>query len=155
MFLENIEGLDDIDKKILELLSENARMSYVDISEIINLSRVAVKLRIQILEEKGVIEKYTIIINPQKISNTFSAYFELSLDPAYYKEGIDFLKANNSITQIYQVLGNTKFHIHAVLNGEEDLKNLLDEVIYKTPGLRDVYFNSIANRIKDIKNIRL
>ena len=41
-----LDGLDVIDKRIVELLTENARMSYVDIGKEVNLSRVAVKARI-------------------------------------------------------------------------------------------------------------
>ena len=63
-----LNGLDELDQKIIQLLIENARISYSDIGEKIGISRVAVKARIQSLEKKGVIEEYTTIINPQKIS---------------------------------------------------------------------------------------
>ena len=56
MFLGN---LDDTDQKIITLLTENARMSYSDIGVRVGLSRVAVKSRIQALEERGIIEEYT------------------------------------------------------------------------------------------------
>ena len=59
MFLGN---LDDTDQKIITLLTENARMSYSDIGVRVGLSRVAVKSRIQALEERGIIEEYTTII---------------------------------------------------------------------------------------------
>ena len=63
-----LEGLDALDQQIVSLLIENARLSYSDIGERVGLSRVAVKSRIQALEQRGVIEEYTTIINPQKIS---------------------------------------------------------------------------------------
>ena len=50
----NVRKVDEIDKKILFLLSENARISYVDIGKEVNLSRVAVKSRIDNLEENGI-----------------------------------------------------------------------------------------------------
>jgi DNA-binding Lrp family transcriptional regulator len=65
MYLDN---LDELDQKIIQLLIENARISYSDIGEKTGISRVAVKARIQALEKKGVIEEYTTIINPQKVS---------------------------------------------------------------------------------------
>ena len=43
----------------------------------IGISRVAVKARIQALENKGIIEEYTTIINPQKINGAVSCYFEI------------------------------------------------------------------------------
>ena len=63
-----LDGLDELDQKIIQLLIKNARMSYSDIGQQIGISRVAVKMRVQALEQKGIIEEYTTIINPQKIS---------------------------------------------------------------------------------------
>lgn len=76
-----LEGLDALDQQIVSLLIENARLSYSDIGEKVGLSRVAVKSRIQALEQRGVIEEYTTIINPQKISGAVSCYFELEFSP--------------------------------------------------------------------------
>ena len=45
-----LQGLDELDQKIVRLLIENARMSYSEIGAKVGVSRVAVKLRIQALE---------------------------------------------------------------------------------------------------------
>ena len=47
-----LDGLDELDQKIVRLLIENARVSYSDLGEKIGLSRVAVKARIQALEQR-------------------------------------------------------------------------------------------------------
>ena len=47
-----LDGLDKLDQKIIQLLIENARISYSDIGEEIGISRVAVKARIQGFGEK-------------------------------------------------------------------------------------------------------
>lgn len=76
-----LDGLDGLDQQIVGLLIENARISYSDIGERIGISRVAVKARIQALEQKGIIEEYTTIINPQKISGAVksgSMFFRIS-----------------------------------------------------------------------------
>lgn len=153
--LDTIRDLDEVDRKILTLLSENSRMSYVDIGEEVGLSRVAVKNRVLALEERGVIEKYTVIINPQKISRTISAYFEIAINPANYDDVVGLMMRNHYITKVYQVTGSSKFHVHAILNDEEEMDDLLKNVIYKLPGLQDIYVNVILTRIKDVKNIRL
>ena len=77
-----LEGLDALDQKIVSLLIENARMSYSDIAQQVGISRVAVKMRVQALEKRGVIEEYTTIVNPQKISGAVSCYFEIEISPA-------------------------------------------------------------------------
>lgn len=76
-----LEGLDELDQRIVRLLIENARMSYSDIGQQVGISRVAVKARIQALEQRGIIEEYTTIINPQKISGAVSCYFEIETQP--------------------------------------------------------------------------
>lgn len=54
----NIEGLEKLDNAILEVIKDNARMSYSDIGEKVGLSRVAVKNRMEILEKNGIIQGY-------------------------------------------------------------------------------------------------
>ena len=76
-----MDGLDDLDQKIVNLLIQNARMSYSEIGQQVGISRVAVKMRVQALEQKGIIEEYTTIINPQKISGAVSCYFEIETKP--------------------------------------------------------------------------
>ena len=87
-----LEGLDALDQKIVRLLIENARISYSDIGQEVGISRVAVKARIQALEQRGIIEEYTTIINPQKISGAVSCYFEIETLPDTLAEVTETLK---------------------------------------------------------------
>ena len=50
-----LDGLDELDQKIIRLLIKNARISYSDIGEETGISRVAVKARIQALEKRGAV----------------------------------------------------------------------------------------------------
>ena len=51
-----IKGLDRIDNKIINLLLENARFSFSEIGGIVGLSRTAIKNRVRVLEEKGIVK---------------------------------------------------------------------------------------------------
>ena len=150
-----LSGLDHIDRQLVELLIHNARMSYSDLGQAVGLSRVAVKTRIRALEERGIIEEYTTVINPQKISGAVSCYFELEVEPARFNEVVDILLADQTVTQIYQVSGRSKLHVHAVASGQEELEQFLAQVIRQLPGVIDLSCNIILSRIKDIKGLRL
>lgn len=150
-----LSGLDETDQQIINLLIKNARMSYSDIWEAVGLSRVAVKARISALEDRGIIEEYTTIINPQKISGAISCYFELEMEPGRFAEVVDILNQNDLVTQIYQVSGRSKLHVHAVAAGNEEMEKFLNRVIYALPGVREMNCNVILSRIKDIKGLRL
>lgn len=150
-----LNGLDELDQKIIQLLVKNARMSYSDIGEKIGISRVAVKARIQALENKGIIEEYTTIINPQKINGAVSCYFEIETKPDSFKEVTDILNKNNIVTQIYRVTGRDKLHVHAVASSNEEMERFLHNVIDTLPGVLSCSCNIILSRVKDIKGLRL
>lgn len=150
-----LDGLDELDQKIIQLLIENARMSYSDIGEKTGISRVAVKTRIRSLEERKIIEGYTTIINPQKISGAVSCYFEIETLPDAISEVTQILNRNEIITQVYRVTGNNKLHAHAVASSSEEMEKLMQEVIDPLPGIVSCCCNIILSRIKDIKGLRL
>lgn len=150
-----LDGLDALDQQIVQLLIENARSSYSEIGQRIGISRVAVKMRIQALEQRGVIEEYTTVINPQKIGGAVSCYFEIETQPDVLPEVEQILKGNDVVTQIYRVTGRNKLHVHAVAASGEEMENLIREVIDPLPGVIDCSCNIILSRIKDIKGLRL
>ena len=150
-----LDGLDELDQKIVRLLIQNARMSYSEIGQQTGISRVAVKMRVQALEQKGVIEEYTTIINPQKISGAVSCYFEIETRPHALMEVAEILRQNDTITQIYRVTGKSRLHVHAVASSSEEMEALLYGTIDKLPGVLECTNNVILSRIKDIKGLRL
>lgn len=152
MYLDNLNLQD---QQILSLLTKNARYSYSEIGDIIGLSRVAVKSRIQALEQKGIIEEYTTIINPQKISGAISCYFEIEAQPQALNHIIDKLNNNETVTQIYRMSGNCCLHVHGVAASQDELDNFIRNEIDCLEGTINVRSHVILSRIKDIKGLRL
>lgn len=150
-----MDGLDDLDQKIVNLLIQNARMSYSEIGQQVGISRVAVKMRVQALEQKGIIEEYTTIINPQKISGAVSCYFEIETKPDTLAEVAKILEKNDTVTQIYRVTGKSRLHVHAVASSNEEMEKLICNTMDKLPGVVECTCNTILSRIKDIKGLRL
>ena len=150
-----LDGLDELDRKIVGLLIQNARMSYSEIGQQVGISRVAVKMRVQALEKKGIIEEYTTIINPQKLGGAVSCYFEIETAPESLSEVAEILRQNDTVTQIYRVTGRSKLHVHAVAASGEEMERLVCGTIDKLPGVTSCSCNIIFSRIKDIKGLRL
>ena len=150
-----LEGLDALDRRIVELLIQNARMSYSEIGQQVGISRVAVKMRVQALEQKGIIEEYTTVINPQKISGAVSCYFEIETKPDTLGDVADILSKNDTVTQIYRVTGKSRLHVHAVAASNEEMERLIYDTVDQLPGVEECTCNMILSRIKDIKGLRL
>ena len=150
-----LEGLDALDQRIVQMLIQNARSSYSEIGQAVGISRVAVKARIQALEQRGIIEEYTTIINPQKLSGAVSCYFEVETQPDTLAQVTEILRQNEPVTQVYRVTGRDKLHVHAVAASGEEMETLIHEVIDRLPGVVSCSCNIILSRIKDIKGLRL
>ena len=150
-----LDGLDELDQQIVKLLIRNARMSHSEIGQKIGISRVAVRSRVQALEQAGIIEEYTTVINPQKISGAISCYFEIETVPDTLPEVAALLEQNDTVTQIYRVTGKSKLHVHAVASSSEEMEELMYGTMDKLPGVVECSCNMIFSRIKDIKGLRL
>ncbi|MGC9372030.1 MAG: Lrp/AsnC family transcriptional regulator [Thermovirgaceae bacterium] len=153
--MTQIKSLDAIDKTIIDLLAENSRMSYVDIAKHVNLSRTAVKLRVESLETEGIIEKYTIIVNPVKIGRSISVYFDIEAAPDALPRMIEKFVRTEFVTDLYQMTGASRLHMHAVLSSTEELDHFVQNELYTLPGLVKVDMNIIISHLKTRKGIRV
>lgn len=147
--------LDSIDQEILQILSENSRMSYVEIGKRVSLSRVAVKSRMEALEHEGIIERYSIVINPEKVGRMISAFFDIEVEPIRLFEVANRISALEVITDVYQMTGSSNLHVHATLELNEDLERFLREELYIIEGIVKINCNVIVSRFKTRKGIRL
>lgn len=75
-----MENLDNTDRKILDLLQQNALLTIQEIGKQINLSKTPVHERIKRLEREGVIERYVTIVNKKKLGNQLMVYCQVTLD---------------------------------------------------------------------------
>ena len=151
-----LDGLDETDQKIVKLLIRTLAVCRHGCRRTgFGLSRVAVKLRVQALEQKGIIEGYTTIIDPQKISGSISCYIELETAPGSLQEVCEILNQEPIVTQIYRVTGRNRLHVHALAASHEEMEKLIVEKIDRLPGIVACSCSTILSRIKDVKGLRL
>ena len=148
-------ALDRADQQILDMLIENSRTSLSEIAEKVGLSRVAVKNRIDALEQKGVIERYTVILNPEKVGRNVSVFFDIQVQPAFLHTVADRLIEEEAVTDVYLMTGASKLHVHAVLEMNQDLEHFVLEKLYPLPGIEHISSDIIVSRIKTRKGIRV
>jgi Lrp/AsnC family leucine-responsive transcriptional regulator len=75
-------SIDDVDRKILDLLREDARRTISDIAVHVGLSAAPVKRRIERLEAAGVIAGYTVVLDHSKLGPSVEAFTELRFEGA-------------------------------------------------------------------------
>lgn len=147
--------LDDIDRKIIELLVENGRLSYVELGKRVNLSRVAVRDRVDQLMERGVIEKFTAVINSEKVGKQVSAFFEVDVEPKQLVEVAQNLANNPNVASIYQMTGPSTLHMHVLVEDFGKLENFINEELYSVQGITRVESHVLLRRFKSRSGLKL
>ncbi|NYV66233.1 Lrp/AsnC family transcriptional regulator [Bacillus sp. Gen3] len=147
--------IDDTDRKIMELLTDNGRMSYADIGKQLNLSRVAVRERVNQLMNNGVIEKFTAVINSEKVGKHVSAFFEVDCEPAFLVEVAQKLAENPSVASCYQMTGPSTLHMHVLVDDFSSLENFINNELYGLQGITRVESNILLKRFKSRSGLKL
>ena len=141
--------IDEIDRKILAELEEDGRMSYAELGRKLDLTRVSIRERIVKLKEKGIIEKFTVIVDPEKIGKKLSAFFEIDVEPNYLDEVANKLAEEEEVYSLYLMTGASTLHMHSLLKDHDELENFLIEKIYSLKGITRVRSNIILKRYKN------
>ena len=113
-------NLDTIDVHILKLLKENARAKASYISTEVGLSVSSVTERIRKLEESGIIQAYTVLIDQKKIGNDVTALMEVSLEhPKFYGEFSEIIEKTPCIVSCYYISGDFDFMLKILAPAEK------------------------------------
>ena len=147
--------VDDIDRQIIKALNANGRISYTDLAKDIGLSRVAIQARINSLMEEGVIERFTAVINPEKLGITVSAFFNVEVEPKYLRAVADTLADEPAVTSLYHMTGPSKLHMHGLFTNNKEMETFLNDKLYKLQGVVSVDSQVLINRYKSRMGMRL
>lgn len=146
----HINGLDDIDNLLLTLLKENARYSYSELGQRAGLSRVAVKNRIQSMEDIGLIRGYEVRIAPKRIDNSVEFIVNVSPKPDYYDYVVDILSNSDMIQSVHAVTGDCKLYAFGTAPNAAALDTFYRKIRTVITEVRYLSFDIIASTYKDV-----
>lgn len=146
--------MDDTDQRIIEMLLENSRISYMDMGKELGLSRVAVRERVKNLQDEGVIEDFTVTLNLEKIGKKVSAFFNIEVEPLYFEAIAEELAGDSNVVSIYQMTGPSTLHVHAVLSDMKSLEQFIYKKLYSVKGITKVENQVLLRRFKNRVGVR-
>ena len=121
--------LDTSDLKILRLLEKDARTSTADLARAAVLSAPSVAERIKRLQESGVIEAYTIRINPAALGMKLSAWLRIRPVPGQLAVVAEIIRDLPEIAQCDRVTGEDCFIALAHFGSVTELERVIDRII--------------------------
>jgi Lrp/AsnC family transcriptional regulator for asnA, asnC and gidA len=144
--IEQFIDIDEIDRKIIGLLIDDARKKLTDIAQICGISSTAVKNRIRKLKQKGIIVKYTWYVDWSFFGYNIPVTICVNLKPKKEKEVYQLLTKKVIIMSFEHFLGVNDLFIFALAKNNEELKEL-ERNLRSQRGVNDVELN-IWNRNK-------
>ena len=136
MKLEENLQIDSLDKKIIKMITKNARIPYLEVARECNVSGAAIHQRIQKLIRMGVITGSKFTIEPKKIGYKTCAYMGIFLEQAsLYNDVLQELEKIPEITQCHFTTGNYSVFIKIFAKDNEHLKSILSDEIQLISGI--------------------
>ena len=140
--------LDRADRKILDALQKDGRISNVELAQRVNLSESACLRRVRALEASGLIERYVALLDQKQIGLTGTVFVHVALRREEQSELAAFEEAVQRIPEImecYLMTGEFDYLLRVVVLDMADFERLHNEAITRLPGVSRVN-SSIAIR---------
>ena len=122
-------NLDEVDKQLLALLGGDARASASALAEKVGMTRQAVTERLDRLKREGVIQHYTVAVDPEKMGLSVRAFLAVTLLPActdkQEEHVIDLLRRCPWVRECYRVTGDDYFQARVVAPEIAEVRQLL------------------------------
>ena len=119
--------MDDIDARILHILSDNANATATEIGAAVNLSIPAVNKRIHKLQQEGTIRRFTVLTREEKVGKPITAFVLLVLQSASHAQILlDYVEADPDILECYAVTGEYDYILRLCA---ADVKALEDKLL--------------------------
>ncbi len=142
--------LDNVDKQILGLLQQNAKLTIKELAEELNLTTSPIFERIKRLEKEGVIEGYVALLNPERVGKGQVVFCNVSM-PIYTKENMEnfenIVRSMPQVLECYHLAGLVDYQLKVFV---KDIKEY-DSFLKQLAEIQIVKVHSSAVVLHDVK----
>jgi len=135
-YLEQSADIDQLDEKILKLITRNARIPFLEVARACGVSGAAIHQRVQRLLNIGVITGSEFIVDPQKLGYNTCAYMGIYLEKTkYHKQVVAAMREIPEIVECHYTTGQYAIFIKIQTKTNKHLKKLIDEDLQEIEGI--------------------
>jgi Lrp/AsnC family leucine-responsive transcriptional regulator len=142
---------DAIDRRLLDALQGEARLSNVDLAERIGLSPSPCLRRVKLLEQEGVIQGYRATLDRRKLGLALTVFVGLKIERHRDEEATAFQQAMRAVPEViacHLISGEHDFLLEVVVASLEAYEEFLLGTLLKLPGVSDVRSNFAIRMVK-------
>lgn len=130
--------LDDIDRAILKRLQGDGRLSNVALSEEVALSESACLRRVKLLEQRGVIDRYVMLVDQAAVGKPGNVFVQITLDRQTHDELEKFEAAVRAVPEVmecYLMSGMSDYMLRVLVEDTADYERLHTQHLTCLPGV--------------------
>lgn len=129
--------IDNIDKKILAILMEDASIPYTDIAKKVHVSGGTVHVRMKKMTDLGIVKGTQLKVAYSKLGYDITAFLGVYLErSSFYDEAVKGLEEIPEIVDIHYTTGNYSMFVKIVCRDTQQLREVLHDKIQKVPGIQ-------------------
>jgi DNA-binding Lrp family transcriptional regulator len=140
--------IDEVDRKILDMMKYDARISLTAMSKKLYMSKSAVKYRLDRLIRVGVIKSFFTLVDSAVYGVKLSVLFDVTVDPQLIEEVATKLAAYSEVTRVYELANSPELHVHGLFGDNGQLENFIRNKLYPLNGIRSIKSGMIMKRYK-------
>ncbi|AYM59915.1 MULTISPECIES: Lrp/AsnC family transcriptional regulator [Agrobacterium] len=149
---QKTDGLDHFDLKILEALSEDGRMSVLQLSKTVGLSKTPCQTRLKRLVDEGYILGFRAMLNPQKLGVDHIAFAEVKLSDTREKALEEFNTAVRKIKEVeecHMIAGAFDYLLKVRTSDIRKYRRVLGEKISSLPSVANTSTFVVMQSVKE------
>jgi len=146
-----MEDLDPVDKKILQLLQHNARMTHKELSARLDLSITPVFERVKKLERKGYIKHYAAILNPEKLNHGLTVFIHVKLQVHSNTNIVQLVEEINHLDEVmecYHITGENDYLLKILIKDMKAYEAFVVDKLTKIKGIANLNSSIVMSTIK-------
>jgi Lrp/AsnC family leucine-responsive transcriptional regulator len=155
---DNSSDIDKIDRKILQVLQTDGRISNLKLAETIGLSATAVLARTQRLQQSGIIMGYTARLDPAKIGLGMTVFVEVLLDrttPNVFDAFKAAVQVHGEILECHLVAGGFDYLLKLRVSDMAAYREFAGRVLWQLPGVRETRTYAVMEEVKESTRLLL
>lgn len=148
--------MDSYDSKILQLLSQNARMKWADLAASIGLSAPAAAERVSRLMDQGVIKHFSTIVDPESVGCDLAAFVAVSLErPEHREKFLGLIEKLPEVQECHHIAGDDDYLLKVRCRNTKDLDRVVSHEIKSLPGIIRTKTTIVMDTIKESTEVAL
>ena len=151
-------NLDRVDRRILQVLQEDGRISNLKLAEAVTLSPTAVLARVQRLTREGYILGYEAKLNPALLGAGLLVFVEVMLDrttPNVFEQFKAAVLVHPEIMECHMVAGGFDYLLKTRVADMDAYRNFAGTVLWQLPGVRETRTYAVMEEVKDSTRLHL